>query len=112
AGQEEAPQLQLRVDRDKAQAMGVPIDEINTALAVMYGSEYIGDFMLNGQVRRVTVQADGKRRVDVDDISRLHVRNLQGQMVPLSAFATLKWSMGPPQLNRYNGFPSFTINGS
>ena len=97
---------------DKAQAMGVPIDEINTTLAVMFGSDYIGDFMLNGQVRRVTVQADGKRRVDVDDISRLHVRNLQGQMVPLSAFATLKWSMGPPQLNRYNGFPSFTINGS
>ena len=112
AGQEEAPQLQLRVDRDKAQAMGVPIDEINTALAVMYGSDYIGDFMLNGQVRRVMVQADGKRRVDVDDISRLHVRNLQGQMVPLSAFATLKWDMGPPQLNRYNGFPSFTLNGS
>ncbi|CAB3625976.1 Multidrug efflux pump subunit AcrB [Achromobacter pulmonis] len=112
AGQQEAPQLQLHVDRDKAQAMGVPIDEINTALAVMYGSDYIGDFMLNGQVRRVTVQADGKRRVDLDDISRLHVRNLQGQMVPLSAFTTLKWSMGPPQLNRYNGFPSFTINGS
>ncbi len=112
AGQEDAPQLALRVDRDKAQAMGVPMDEINTALAVMYGSDYIGDFMLNGQVRRVTVQADGKSRVDVDDVSRLHVRNVQGQMVPLSAFATLEWSMGPPQLNRYNGFPSFTINGS
>ncbi|SSW63130.1 multidrug efflux RND transporter permease subunit [Achromobacter agilis] len=112
AGQEDAPQLELRVDRDKAQAMGVTMDEINTALAVMYGSDYIGDFMLNGQVRRVTVQADGKSRVDVDDVSRLHVRNLQGQMVPLSAFATLDWSMGPPQLNRYNGFPSFTINGS
>ena len=112
AGQEDAPQLELRVDRDKAQAMGVSMDEINTALAVMYGSDYIGDFMLNGQVRRVTVQADGKSRVDVDDVSRLHVRNLQGQMVPLSAFATLEWTMGPPQLNRYNGFPSFTINGS
>ena len=112
AGQEDAPQLALRVDRDKAQAMGVPMDEINTALAVMYGSDYIGDFMLNGQVRRVTVQADGKSRVDVADVSRLHVRNVQGQMVPLSAFATLEWSMGPPQLNRYNGFPSFTINGS
>ncbi len=112
AGQEDAPQLALLVDRDKAQAMGVPMDEINTALAVMYGSDYIGDFMLNGQVRRVTVQADGKSRVDVDDVSRLHVRNVQGQMVPLSAFATLEWSMGPPQLNRYNGFPSFTLNGS
>ena len=92
--------------------MGVPLDEINTALAVMYGSDYIGDFMLNGQVRRVTVQADGKSRVNMEDVSRLHVRNLQGQMVPLSAFTTLTWSMGPPQLNRYNGFPSFTINGA
>ena len=112
AGQEEAPQLQLNIDRDKAQAMGVAVEEINTALAVMYGSDYIGDFMHNGQVRRVTVQADGKSRVDVDDVSRLHVRNVQGQMVPLSAFTTLKWTMGPPQLSRYNGFPTFTINGS
>ena len=112
AGQEEAPQLRLNIDRDKAQAMGVTVDEINTALAVMYGSDYIGDFMHNGQVRRVTVQADGKSRVDVDDVSRLHVRNVQGQMVPLSAFTTLAWTMGPPQLSRYNGFPAFTINGS
>ena len=105
AGQGEAPQLQLRIDRDKAQAMRVSMEEINTALAVMFGSDYIGDFMHNGQVRRVTVQADGKNRVDVEDVSRLHVRNAQGQMVPMSAFATLDWAMGPPQLNRYNGFP-------
>ena len=112
AGQGEAPQLQLRIDRDKAQAMRVSMEEINTALAVMFGSDYIGDFMHNGQVRRVTVQADGKNRVDVEDVSRLHVRNAQGQMVPMSAFATLDWAMGPPQLNRYNGFPAFKINGS
>lgn len=111
AGQEEAPQLQLRVDRDKAQARRADRRDQHRAGGDVW-LDYIGDFMLNGQVRRVTVQADGKRRVDVDDISRLHVRNLQGQMVPLSAFATLKWSMGPPQLNRRNGFPSFTINGS
>ena len=60
----------------------------------------------------MTVQADGKNRVDVEDVSRLHVRNAQGQMVPMSAFATLDWAMGPPQLNRYNGFPAFKINGS
>ena len=92
--------------------MRVSMEEINTALAVMFGSDYIGDFMHNGQVRRVTVQADGKNRVDVEDVSRLHVRNAQGQMVPMSAFATLDWAMGPPQLNRYNGFPAFKINGS
>ena len=92
--------------------MRVSMEEINTALAVMFGSDYIGDFMHNGQVRRVTVQADGKNRVDVEDVSRLHVRNAQGQMVPMSAFATLDWTMGPPQLNRYNGFPAFKINGS
>jgi multidrug efflux pump len=112
AGQREAPQLRLDIDRDKARAFGVSIDDINTALAVMFGSEYIGDFMHNGQVRSVTVQADGKDRVDVADVGRLHVRNMDGQMVPLAAFVKTRWGMGPPQLTRYNGFPSFTLNGS
>ena len=105
AGQGEAPQLQLRIDRDKAQAMRVSMEEINTALAVMFGSDYIGDFMHNGQVRRVTVQADGKNRVDVEDVSRLHRAQCAGPDGAHVGFATLDWTMGPPQLNRYNGFP-------
>ncbi|AFJ85818.1 multidrug efflux RND transporter permease subunit [Burkholderia sp. SIMBA_043] len=112
AGMQDAPQLKLDVDRAKASALGVSMDEINTTLAVMFGSDYIGDFMHGTQVRRVIVQADGQHRVDPDDVKKLRVRNARGEMVPLAAFTTLRWTLGPPQLTRYNGFPSFTINGS
>ncbi|MBN3820119.1 multidrug efflux RND transporter permease subunit, partial [Paraburkholderia sp. Se-20369] len=112
AGTQDAPQLKLDIDRAKASALGVSMDEINTTLAVMFGSDYIGDFMHGTQVRRVIVQAEGARRLDPEDVKKLRVRNARGEMVPLAAFATLHWTLGPPQLTRYNGFPSFTINGS
>ncbi|WP_158902588.1 multidrug efflux RND transporter permease subunit [Burkholderia sp. L27(2015)] len=112
AGEQDAPQIRLDIDRNKAAAMGVTMDEINTALTVMFGSDYVGDFMHSRQVRRVIVQADGRNRVDIDDVRKLHVRNAAGEMVPLSAFVTLQWSAGPTQLTRYNGYPSFALNGS
>jgi multidrug efflux pump len=112
AGTQDAPQLKLDIDRVKAGALGVSMDEINATLAVMFGSDYIGDFMHGAQVRRVIVQADGGHRVDPDDVRKLRVRNAKGEMVPLSAFTSMHWTVGPPQLTRYNGYPSFTINGS
>ena len=112
AGAQDAPHLKLDIDRAKASALGVSMGEINATLAVMFGSDYVGDFMHGAQVRRVIVQADGRHRLDPQDVTKLHVRNAEGGMVPLSAFARLHWSLGPPQLTRYNGFPSFTINGS
>lgn len=112
AGLAEAPIVNLDIDRRKAQALGVTMDEINATLAVMFGSDYVGDFMHGNQVRRVIVQADGKNRIELDDIRKLRVRNATGELVPLSSFVSLEWNMGLPQLTRYNGFPSFTINGN
>ncbi|WP_228484220.1 efflux RND transporter permease subunit, partial [Pseudomonas aeruginosa] len=110
-GQGEAPQIRLDIDRRKAETLGVSMDEINTTLAVMFGSDYIGDFMHGSQVRKVVVQADGAKRLGIDDIGRLHVRNEQGEMVPLATFAKAAWTLGPPQLTRYNGYPSFNLEG-
>jgi len=112
AGMPDTPQLRLDVDRNKAQAMGVTMDEINSTLAVMFGSDYSGDFILNGQVRKILVQADGKNRTQVEDVGRLRVRNAEGEMVPVSSFAKTQWIIGPATLTRYNGFPAFSINGS
>lgn len=70
AGQGEAPQIRLDIDRRKAETLGVSMDEINTTLAVMFGSDYIGDFMHGSQVRKVVVQADGAKRLGIDDIGR------------------------------------------
>ncbi|MBU9578744.1 multidrug efflux RND transporter permease subunit [Ralstonia mannitolilytica] len=112
AGQDDASQVLIDVDRKKALSMGVSIEDINRTLAVMFGSDYAGDFVYRNQVRRVIVQADGKQRVSVEQLGRMHVRNAAGAMVPLSAFTTSKWVVGPLKLDRYNGFPAMTITGS
>ncbi len=112
AGQGDAPQIMIDVDRKKALSMGVSIEDINRTLAVMFGSDYAGDFVYRNQVRRVIVQADGKQRVSVEQLGRMHVRNAAGAMVPLSAFTTAQWTVGPLKLDRYNGFPSMTITGA
>jgi multidrug efflux pump len=110
-GMPDTPQLQMTIDRQKAQSTGVSIADINTTLAVMFSSDYIGDFVLGNQVRKVIAQADGKHRVNIDDVLKLTVPNRDGGMVPVSTFASLKWTLAPPQLNRYNGYPSVAITG-
>jgi multidrug efflux pump len=110
-GMPDAPQLQMTIDRQKAQSMGVSVADINTTLAVMFSSDYIGDFVLGDQVRKVIAQADGAHRVAIDDVLKLTVPNRDGGMVPVSTFASLKWTLAPPQLNRYNGYPSVAISG-
>ncbi|MGY1487969.1 multidrug efflux RND transporter permease subunit [Methylobacillus pratensis] len=112
AGLAETPIVQLDIDRRKAQAMGVSMDEINATLATMFGSEYIGDFMHGSQIRRVIIQADGKDRLDLEDVRKLRVRTTAGNLVPMSSFVKMEWTMGQPQLSRFNGYPSFTINGN
>lgn len=111
-GMPDVPQIQVDIDRKKAHALGVPMSEINTALAVMFGSSYIGDFMYGTQVRRIIVQADPNSRTETGDIDRLHVRNNQGELVPLKSLVTTKWIMGAPRLTRYNDYPSYNIDGA
>jgi multidrug efflux pump len=112
AGAQDEPQLKLEIDRAKAAALGVSMDEISTALAVMFSSDYVGDFMYGAQARRIVVQADGAHRIGPEDVRKLRLRNARGEMVPLAAFVTLRWTVGPPRFTHYNGFPSFSINGS
>ena len=111
-GLEDAPQLQLDVDRDKAQALGVGYDAINAALSTALGSSYINDFPNAGRLQRVIVQADAPARMQPDDLLKLHVMNGKGQAVPLSAFASTRWVTGAMQTVRYNGYPAMRISGS
>ncbi len=111
-GQEDAPQLQVDVDRGKARALGLQMADINTTLSVAFGSSYVNDFVRAGRVKRVLVQADATRRMLPEDVMQLRVRNGRGEMVPFAAFATSTWVMGSPRLERYNGFPAVKIAGS
>lgn len=111
-GLEDAPQLQLDIDRDKASALGVSFEAINSVISTALGSTYVNDFPNAGRLQRVVVQADAPARMQPDDVLKLHVANNQGQMVPLSAFARTRWVLGAMQTVRYNGYPAMRISGS
>ena len=111
-GLEDAPQLQIDIDRDKANALGVSFDAINTALSTALGSSYVNDFPNQGRLQRVVVQADAPARMQPDDLLRISLANSRGQVVPMSAFAATRWVTGPMQTVRYNGYPAMRIDGS
>jgi len=110
-GLEDAPQLQIDIDRDKAQALGVPFNAINTALSTALGSTYVNDFPNQGRLQRVVVQADAPARMQPENILQLRVPNSSGQLVPLSTFASTRWENGAMQTVRYNGYPAVRISG-
>jgi len=110
-GLEDAPQLKLNIDRDKAQALGVTFGAINTALSTSLGSSYVNDFPNQGRLQRVIVQADAPNRMQPDDLLRINALNTQGRPVPLSSFASTEWVTGPMQTIRYNGYPSMKLTG-
>jgi multidrug efflux pump len=111
-GLEDAPQLQIDIDRDKASALGVSFDSINSTISTALGSAYINDFPNQGRLQRVVVQADATARMQPDDLLRLNASNAQGKPVPLSAFASTRWVKGAMQTVRYNGYPAIRIGGS
>jgi len=110
-GLEDAPQLQLDIDREKAAALGVPYDSIGSVLATALGSSYVNDFPNAGRLQRVIVQAEAATRMQPEDVLKLFVPNAKGQQVPFSAFATTRWVTGPIQTVRYNGYPAMKLSG-
>jgi hydrophobe/amphiphile efflux-1 (HAE1) family protein len=100
------PRLRLQIDRDKAEAMGVPVSEINQALEVYLGSAYVNDFNYLGRTFRVTAQADGQFRAGAEDLGRYWVRNGEGAMVPLSTLVKATETAGPQRVPRYNLYPA------
>jgi multidrug efflux pump len=111
-GLEDAPQLQIDIDRDKANALGVSFDSINSTLSTALGSSYVNDFPNQGRLQRVVVQADAPARMQPEDILKLNASNAQGAPVPLSTFASTRWINGAQQTVRYNGYPAIRISGS
>ncbi|MBI5015518.1 MAG: efflux RND transporter permease subunit [Deltaproteobacteria bacterium] len=110
-GQDDTPQFKLDIDDVRAGALGVSVTDVNSVLATAWGSSYVNDFIQNGRVKRVYIQADAPYRMLPEDIGRWYVPNRSGEMVPFSAFSTAHWTFGSPRLERYNGMPSAEIMG-
>ena len=111
-GQEPAPQILLDIDRAKARALSIDLQSLNDTLQATLGVAYVNDFVRDGRILRVQMQADSDLRKTPEDILRLPVRNTMGQMVLLGEIASPRWVVGPPKVDRYNGLPSMKLSGS
>ena len=110
-GLPEAPQVQLIIDREQAAAQGVTFADINSTISTNLGSAYVNDFPNRGRMQRVIVQADSIGRMNAQDILSYNVKNSRGNLVPLSSFAAIKWTVGPTQIVGFNYYPSVRISG-
>ncbi|MBU0944416.1 MAG: efflux RND transporter permease subunit [Proteobacteria bacterium] len=110
-GMSDVAEYHLDVDWDKAGALGLPIASIHYTVASAFGSAYVNDFIQAGRVKKVYAQLDAPYRMLPQDLDKLYVRNNVGKMVPFSSFASGRWAMGSPKLERFNGFPSINIWG-
>jgi multidrug efflux pump len=111
-GLSDSPQYNLDVDFVKARAYGLPIETINQTLSVALGGTYVNDFLKDGRIKRVYVQADAPYRMLPQDIENLYMRNMQGDMVRMSEIAKGQWTYGSPKLTRFNGSSAREIQGS
>ncbi|MFT4179407.1 MAG: efflux RND transporter permease subunit [Thermomonas sp.] len=114
-----APQLKLEVDRTQAQSLGLSVTDIYSAIQLMLAQVYVNDFVDEGRVKRVYMQADGAFRTSADSLGRFYTPSPQGAsasgvpaMVPLSNVVKHEWIVSSPSLNRYNGYPAVEITGS
>ena len=106
------PQVFLDIDREKAQTLGVAVNDIFTAMQATLGGYYVNDFNKFGRVWQVQVQGEEQDRKRFDDVYRIHVRNSQGEMVPVRSFMEPELILGPQLIQRYNNYRSTTIQGS
>jgi hydrophobe/amphiphile efflux-1 (HAE1) family protein len=105
------PQLFVDVDREKAKALGVPIDSLYNTLAATVGTYYVNDFNKFGRTWQVLMSAEPDYRQRPDAIGEIYVRSLQGGMIPLKSLANVRYSSGPDSLDRFNNLPAVKILG-
>ncbi len=110
-GMEDTPQYNVDIDYEKAMALGVSVSDINTTLSTAWGSNYVNDFVHQGRVKKVYLQADAPYRMQPEDLEKWYVRNATGEMVPFTTFTNGHWSFGSPRLERFNGNPAVEIVG-
>jgi len=106
------PQISVTVDREKANALQVPLDDVFNTLQIALGSQYVNDFNQFQRTYRVYVQADQEFRDNPEDINKLYVRSRTNQMIPLSNLVTVEQIIAPSIINHYNLFRAVEINGS
>ncbi|MBR6356510.1 MAG: efflux RND transporter permease subunit, partial [Alphaproteobacteria bacterium] len=106
----QTPHAYIEIDREKAESLGVAVGSIYSALQTYVGSSYVNDINIGTQVNKVKFQADWKYRKDLSSLDKIYVQSLKGTMVPLGSLIKIKTVLLPRGIERYNQYPSATIN--
>src|SRR5882757_2211355 len=106
------PSVYLDIDRDKAQALGLSMNDVFTALQSTLGGFFVNNFNLYGRTWQVNIEGEANDRRAIEQIWQIHVRNRMGEMVPMRSIAELRYVVGPQMITRYNNYRSTSINGS
>ncbi|MGH8492216.1 MAG: efflux RND transporter permease subunit [Moraxellaceae bacterium] len=104
-------QLMVDVDRERAEAQGVPIQNIYSSLQTMFGSLYVSQFPKNSRLFQVILQAEPSYRARPENLDQIYVRNRDNAMVPLNSMVTTRYVTGADIVTRFNNFPAAKING-
>lgn len=110
-GQEPAPVLGVTVNKQKAEALGLSVADINQSLSIAWGSAYVDDFIKQGKVKKIYVQSEADYRSTPENFNDWYVRNQDGEMIPASSFINTYWTKESPKLERYNGQPALEVLG-
>ncbi len=105
------PQLRVELDRQKAKALGVAVSDVFAAMQSTFGAYYVNDFNKFGRTFRVQIQSESDFRDRPEDLRDVYVRSSKGEMIPLTALATIEKSTGPEVMERFNVFPAAKIMG-
>ncbi|WP_158935781.1 efflux RND transporter permease subunit [Burkholderia sp. S171] len=105
-------QLLVNVDRDRAETLGVPIEEVYSAMQTMFGSLYVSQFNRSSRLWQVILQAEPSYRLKPQDLDQIYVRARTGSMVPLKAVVTSQFATGPDLVTRFNNFPAVKITAN
>jgi len=111
SGLQDTPQLHIDIDEAKANALGLSVADINNTLSAAWGSTFVNQFVDRGRVKQVYMQGDAPFRMKPEDLDRWYVRGQNSEMAPFSSFATFSWTLGPAELDRYNGLPALELQG-
>ncbi|MCL6684254.1 efflux RND transporter permease subunit [Sphingomonas alba] len=103
--------LTVDINQERLAALGLNASDVNSTISTAWGGRYVNDFIDRGRVKRVYVQADAPYRAAPSDIDQWFVRNSRGEMVPFSSFAQTGWKTTPTSLSRFQGYPSYELQG-
>ncbi|WPC04469.1 efflux RND transporter permease subunit [Pseudomonas benzenivorans] len=105
------PQYYIDLDRTKARALGVSINDVFTAMQATFGSYYVNDFSLFGRTWQVSLQSESEFRRKPEDLAQVYVRSAGGELVPLSSLVKVRRILGPDSYARFNVYPAAKILG-